>query len=65
MGHIQRGHLSAAKILVPPQPLLDNMTREMSPLIEQIIAKRIQSRTLAALRDALLPKLLSGTLTFK
>ena len=32
----------------------------MSPLIDQIIINRIQSRTLATLRDTLLPKLLSG-----
>ena len=60
MGHIQRGHLTAAKALVPPRPLLEAMTRIMSPLIDHIVANRIQSRTLAALRDALLPKLLSG-----
>ncbi|HWL64263.1 MAG TPA: restriction endonuclease subunit S [Steroidobacteraceae bacterium] len=60
MGHIQRGHLSAAKVLIPPGPLLDAMTRIMSPLIDRIIANRVQSRTLAALRDTLLPKLLSG-----
>jgi len=39
------------------------MTRTMSPLIEQIIANRIQSRTLAILRDTLLPKLLCGELS--
>ena len=60
MGHIQRGHLTAAKVLVPPRPLVDAMTRTMSPLIDQIIANRIQSRSLAALRDTLLPELLSG-----
>jgi type I restriction enzyme, S subunit len=63
MGHIQRGHLSAAKVLVPPRPLLDAMTSKMSPLIDRIVANRIQSRTLATLRDALLPKLLSGELS--
>jgi type I restriction enzyme, S subunit len=63
MGHIQRGHLTAAKVLIPPRPLLEAMTRTMSPLIDQLIANRIQSRTLAALRDALLPKLLSGELS--
>ena len=63
MGHIQRGHLTAAKVLIPPRPLLDAMTRTMSPLIEQLIANRIQSRTLATLRDTLLPKLLSGELS--
>jgi type I restriction enzyme S subunit len=60
MGHIQRGHLTAAKVLIPPRPLLDAMTRTMSPLIEQLIANRTQSRTLATLRATLLPKLLSG-----
>ena len=63
MGHIQRGHLTAAKVLIPPRPLLDAMTRTMSPLMDQIIANRIQSRTLATLRDTLLPKLLSGELS--
>ena len=33
-----------------------------SPLIEQIIANNLNSRTLAALRDTLLPKLLSSEL---
>lgn len=63
MGHIQRGHLTAAKVLIPPRPLLDAMTRTMSPLIDQIIANRTQSRTLATLRDTLLPNLLSGELS--
>jgi type I restriction enzyme S subunit len=63
MGHIQRGHLTAAKVLIPPSPLLDAMTRTMAPLIDQIIANRMQSRTLATLRDTLLPKLLSGEIT--
>jgi type I restriction enzyme S subunit len=63
MGHIQRGHLTAAKVLIPPRPLLDAMTRTMSPLIDKLIANRIQSRTLAILRDTLLPKLLSGELS--
>jgi type I restriction enzyme S subunit len=63
MGHIQRGHLTAAKVLIPPRPLLAAMTRTMSPIIQQLIASRIQSRTLATLRDTLLPKLLSGELS--
>ncbi len=63
MGHIQRGHLTAAKVLVPPSALLKAMTHIMAPLIDQIIANRAQSRTLATIRDALLPKLLSGELS--
>jgi hypothetical protein len=41
----------------------DHVTAEASPLIDQLIANRIQSRTLASLRDTLLPKLLSGELS--
>jgi type I restriction enzyme S subunit len=63
MGHIQRGHLTAAKVLTPPRPLLTAMTGAISPLIDQLIANRTQSRTLATLRDTLLPKLLSGELS--
>ncbi len=63
MGHIQRGHLTAAKALVPPPVLLKAMTHIMAPLIDQIIANRTQSRTLATIRDTLLPKLLSGELS--
>jgi type I restriction enzyme S subunit len=64
MGHIQRGHLSAAKVLIPQWPILDAMTRTMSPVVEQIVKNRIQSRALAAVRDTLLPKLLTGDLSF-
>jgi len=63
MGHIQRGHLTAAKALVPPPALLKSMTHIMVPLIDQIIANRAQSSTLATLRNTLLPKLLSGELS--
>ena len=63
MGHIQRGHLTAAKVLIPPRPLLEAMTCTMSPLIDQLIANSIQSRSLAILRDMLLPKLLSGEMS--
>ena len=63
MGHIQRSHITDAKVVVPPRNLLDAMTLTMSPIIDQLIANRIQSRTLASLRDTLLPKLLSGELS--
>jgi type I restriction enzyme S subunit len=60
MGHIQRKHLTQAHALVPSPELLDVMDSIMSPLIERIIASNVESRTLAALRDGLLPRLMSG-----
>ena len=62
MGHIQRGHLSAARALVPPPRLVEAMSAHFEPLLEDLIAGRLQSHTLAALRDALLPKIIAGEL---
>ncbi len=62
MGHIQRGHLSAAKVLVPPSDLLKEMDRFFAPLIGQIVNLKLESRTLRAIRDTLLPKLVSSEL---
>jgi len=60
MGHIQRKHLTVAKVIVPSTSCVEGMTRTMEPLLLQSTRTRKESRTLAALRDTLLPKLLSG-----
>jgi len=65
MGHIQRHHLRAALTSVPPKPKLEWMSEQMTPLVERYIQTALQSRTLAMLRDALLPKLISGELRVK
>ena len=62
MGHIQRGHLSAAKIAVPPPDEMARHDAVIAPLFKQTINNALQARTLANLRDALLPRLLSGQL---
>ena len=48
------------RVVAPPPPLADTFTRQVAPLFGQITANRRQSCTLSALRDTLLPKLLSG-----
>lgn len=50
-------------VLVPPRPVIDAFTQQVAPLITQLLANSKQSRTLAILRDTLLPKLLSGELS--
>ena len=60
MGHIQRKHLTAAKVVVPPVGCIDGMTRTMESLLQQSVRTSKESRTLARLRDTLLSKLLSG-----
>ena len=65
MGHIQRKHLSDARVLIPSKPLMDSMDNLMDPLVERVVSCRLESRTLATLRDTLLPKLISGVLRVK
>jgi len=50
-------------VLVPPRPIINAFTRQAAPLITRLLANAKQSHTLATLRDALLPKLLSGELS--
>ena len=60
MGHIKRGDLDAAMVLVPPPAVLDAMSQQMTPLLDKQIAIARQRKTLEKLRDTLLPKLMSG-----
>lgn len=62
MGHIQRGHLTAAKVAVPCPAALAKFDAIMAPMFKQKINSSLQSRTLAELRDLLLPRLISGRL---
>lgn len=60
MGHIKRGDLDTAMVLVPPPSVLENMSKQMQPLLDKQIAIARQHKTLEKLRDTLLPKLISG-----
>lgn len=60
MGHIKRGDLDEAKVLIPSEEELDAMSEQMEPLIDKIIANNKQITSLTKLRDTLLPKLMSG-----
>jgi type I restriction enzyme S subunit len=62
MGHIQRHHLSDAKLAVPSSEMLRAMDRSFRPLVESTWQRAVQSRTLSIMRDTLLPKLISGEL---
>jgi type I restriction enzyme S subunit len=60
MGHIKRGHLEKALVLIPDETKYREISDLLNSIIETIIVNRVQSRALAAIRDALLPKLMSG-----
>jgi type I restriction enzyme, S subunit len=60
MGHIQRHHLSGAKVLIPPPSLLAAMDSAFTALLDRAFGLRRQSKDLGSFRDTLLPKLISG-----
>jgi type I restriction enzyme S subunit len=62
MGHIQRHHLSDARLATPSPALLKAMDVVFAPLVESTWRRAVECRTLATLRDALLPTLISGEL---
>jgi type I restriction enzyme S subunit len=57
--------LKRAQLIRPADTVISVFHRTVEPLRSRIRANTQQSRTLAALRDALLPKLLSGELRVK
>lgn len=60
MGHIKREELAKAEVLIPCEEDYTSFNSIMQPIFELIISTRIESRKLAALRDELLPKLMTG-----
>ena len=62
MGHIKRHHLSEARCVIPNQTLLSAVDDTFVNFLSKCITINVESRTLADLRDTLLPKLISGEL---
>jgi type I restriction enzyme S subunit len=61
--NISKGIVEETKVVLPPPALVERFAATTSPLSERWISNLHQSRTLATLRDTLLPKLLSGEIT--
>lgn len=60
---ISKQNFRPIEVVLPPKELMAAFTAKVAPLYAQITANLHQSRTLATLRDTLLPKLLSGELS--
>jgi type I restriction enzyme, S subunit len=60
MGHIQRQHLTDAKVKVPSEDQLAEITQVMKPILDKQITNELEARKLAKSRDSLLPRLISG-----
>lgn len=59
---ITRETLGGTQVVAPPCDLMQTFERVVDGLLKRVLANQHQSRTLAAIRDALLPKLISGEL---
>ena len=60
---INQPDVKSTPIVLPPKEITDAFNARADLLCDQILHNAIQSRTLATLRDTLLPKLLSGELS--
>ena len=65
MGHIQRHHLTDAKVPVPPPNVVAAGGTFIGALVDQHVGHALQSRALVTQRDALLPRLMSGEIGVK
>ncbi len=61
--NISKGIVEETQVVLPPTTVIERFADVASPLFERWISNLHQSRTLATLRDTLLPKLLSGELS--
>ena len=57
---ISKANFRPIQVLVPPESILAAFVAQVDPLHRRVVCNLEESRTLAALRDTLLPKLISG-----
>ena len=62
MGHIKRKDLQQHLIVIPPNQLLKKLSETMNPLYRLSKSISINQKHITSIRDALLPRLMSGEL---
>jgi hypothetical protein len=65
LGHVTKEDLGRLQVVVPPPPIELEFNRIVGPTLDRIRAALFENRALAATRDALLPKLMSGEIRVK
>jgi len=63
--HLNKDGIPNYQFVKPPIPVLRAFNKFATPISERLISLEIESRTLASIRDALLPRLLSGEVRVK
>jgi len=62
---ITRDTFAGVEVVTPPLEVAAEFDRQVSPYLMRILGNLMESSTLVALRDTLLPKLLSGEIRIK
>src|SRR5262249_7947377 len=62
---INKANFRPIRILVPDRQTIEKYNETVSPLHDKLVENLQEIRTLATLRDLLLPKLLSGEISVK
>lgn len=60
--HIGKKDFDAFEILLPIEDVLNQFDEITTPMVEKIVNNSLENKRLSNLRDALLPKLMSGEL---
>lgn len=63
--NISKGIVEESQVILPSSPIIEKFSVVTSGYLDRWVANLRESRTLASLRDSLLPKLLSGELRIK
>ncbi|PSM48954.1 restriction endonuclease subunit S [Chroococcidiopsis sp. CCALA 051] len=63
--NISASGIESARLVIPPDSLIKSFNQKANALFDKIISNRVESRTLIATRDTLLPKLMSGEIRVK
>jgi len=63
--HINKNNVNDLRLLVPSESIMRAFLAQVRPCFDRIKECCFESRTLATLRDTLLPKLISGELRIK
>ena len=60
MGHIKRGDLDNAQVLIPDDDSMSTFTSQQESILKKVVFNNKQIKQLEKLRDILLPKLMNG-----
>jgi type I restriction enzyme, S subunit len=65
LGHVTVADMKRLHVCSPPLAVLAAFNHQVAPLFDRAFKSTLESQTLAALRDSLLPKLISGELRLR